>query len=82
MFHRVVAAVMAKKKNVLEANRVSSHQPEKRIRTAITNVRSMPDWKEWLGRFADAQRKDVSDVIDEALLRMARAEGFELPPKR
>lgn len=48
----------------------------------MTTIRSMPEWKEWLGRFADAQRKDVSDLVDESLMRMARAEGFELPPKR
>lgn len=53
-----------------------------RVRVAVTNVRSVPEWKEWLSRFADAQRKDVSDLVDEALMRMARAEGFELPPKR
>jgi hypothetical protein len=69
-----VDAVMAKKK--------STPKPEQRVRTAVTNIRSMPEWKEWLGRFADAQRKDVSDLIDEALVRMARAEGFEMPPKR
>ena len=67
-------AVMAKKK--------SAGKPEQRVRTSVTNIRSMPEWKEWLLRFAEAQRKDVSDLIDESLLRMARAEGFEMPPKR
>lgn len=67
-----VEAVMAKK----------STRPEKRVRVAVTNIRSVPEWKEWLARFAVAQRKDVSDLVDDALLRMARAEGFELPPKR
>ena len=68
-----VVVVMAKKK---------AAKPEQRVRTGVTTLRSMPEWKAWLHRFADAQRKDVSDLIDEALLRMARAEGFELPPKR
>jgi hypothetical protein len=69
----VEAVLMAKKKVA---------KPEQRVRTAVTAVRSMPEWKGWLLRFAAAQRKDTSDLIDEALLRMARAEGFELPPKR
>lgn len=53
-----------------------------RIRSVITNIRSTPEWKEWLLRFADHVRKDQADVVDEALLRYARAEGFEQPPKR
>jgi hypothetical protein len=69
-----VEAVMARKK--------TSPKVEQRIRVAVTAIRSMPEWKDWLGEFADAQRKDVSDLVDEALLRMARAEGFRLPPKR
>ena len=32
--------------------------------------------------FAEFTRKDPADVMDEALLRSARVEGFELPPKR
>ena len=73
---------MAKKKAAPDAKQPATPKPEQRVRTAVTNVRSMPEWKGWLSRFAEAQRKDVSDVIDEALLRMARAEGFEPPPKR
>src|SRR4051794_28924331 len=52
------------------------------VRSAVTNIRSTPEWKEWLGRFADHARKDLADLIDEAVLRYARGEGFELPPKR
>jgi hypothetical protein len=55
---------------------------ESRVRSAITNIRSTPEWKEWLVRFSDHVRKDATDAVDEALLRYARAEGFELPPKR
>jgi hypothetical protein len=53
-----------------------------RVRSAVTNIRSTNDWKAWLLGFADHCRKDVPDVIDEALLRYARAEKYELPPKR
>lgn len=52
-------------------------------RTArLTNIRSSPEWKEWLHRFADHVRKDVADAVDEGMMRYARAEGFEPPPKR
>jgi hypothetical protein len=74
----IVSTVVAKKKSPPERQA----KPEQRVRTAVTNIRSMPEWKEWLGRFSEAQRKDIPDLVDEALLRMARAEGFELPPKR
>ena len=53
-----------------------------RVRSAVLNVRGTPQWKAWLGRFAAHCRKDYSDVIDEALLRYARSEGFDMPPKR
>lgn len=74
-----VVATMAKKR---PGSKADGPKGEQRVRTAVTTIRSMPEWKEWLGRFADAQRKDVSDLVDESLMRMARAEGFELPPKR
>ncbi len=69
-----MVAAVAKKKPGSKA--------EQRVRTAVTTIRSMPEWKAWVLRFAEAQRKDPPDLIDEALMRMARAEGFELPPKR
>lgn len=53
-----------------------------RVRSATTTVRSTPEWKEWLDRFSAHVRKDLADAIDEALLRYARGEGFEPPPKR
>ncbi len=70
-----MVATMAKKKG-------ASKPTPNRVRSAITNIRSTPEWKEWLTRFSDHVRKDVTDAVDEAMLRYARAEGFELPPKR
>lgn len=64
------------------AKKKATPRPVHRIRTAVTNIRSVPEWKEWLSRFATAQRKDVSDLVDDALMRMARAESYETPPKR
>jgi hypothetical protein len=77
----VEAAIMSRKKADPKLEGRAKPQPT-RIRSGVTNIRSSPEWKAWLQRFADFTRKDLADVVDEALLRYARAEGFELPPKR
>ena len=38
--------------------------------------------KAWVMRFAEAERSDMSDLIDDALGGYAKARGFEAPPKR
>ena len=43
-------------------------------------VRSSADWADWLDRLARHCRTDVAKVIDAALARHARAEGFDEPP--
>lgn len=53
-----------------------------RTRSALVNVRSRPEWRDWLRRFAASERKGVSDLVDEALLLLARDRGFEMPPRR
>ena len=73
--------LVAKKKSV-KAEPATERAEPNRVRSAVTNIRSSPEWKAWLQRFADHTRKDLADVVDEALLRYARAEGFEQPPKR
>ena len=79
----VSATIMAKTKASAGNIAPSESRPEpNRVRSSATNIRSSPEWKDWLARFAGHTRKDLADVVDEALLRYARAEGFELPPKR
>jgi hypothetical protein len=39
-------------------------------------------FKEWLVRYADSRQLTMTDTIVQALIRDARAEGFETPPKR
>jgi len=72
---------MAKAKSGSPKQSFPKPQPN-RVRSATSNIRSTPEWKAWLDRFAAHVRKDMADAVDEALLRYARAEGFELPPKR
>jgi len=45
-------------------------------------VRVSGAYKAWVTRFAEAQRSDMSDLIDDALAAHAKAQGFEAPPKR
>jgi hypothetical protein len=53
-----------------------------RTRSALLTIRCRPDWLEWVGRYAETKGLDMSDLVDEALLRLAREDGFEMPPKR
>jgi hypothetical protein len=51
-------------------------------RKALTTLRSTDAWKAWVSRYAKSRGIDVSDLIDEALLNLARKDRFEMPPKR
>jgi hypothetical protein len=70
-----VEAVMAKKKQ---------EPKEQRVRTAVTAIRSRPEWKEWVERLADFERApSLNDLFDRALVAYARQIGFkEVAPKR
>jgi hypothetical protein len=58
--------------------------PEKPTGDRVDSVRIRVSgaYKDWLVRFADAERSDMSDLIDDALTAHAKARGFEAPPKR
>jgi hypothetical protein len=51
-------------------------------RVQVLGIRGREDWKDWLVRFADANRSDMADLIDDALEAYAKIKGFEPPPKR
>jgi hypothetical protein len=51
-------------------------------RTTLVTIRCRPDWLAWLARFAESRGMDMSELTDEALFRLAREYGFEMPPKR
>lgn len=53
-----------------------------RVRSAAINMRGTPEWKAWVDRFAESERKDLVDLIDTALAEYARTRRFEIPPKR
>jgi hypothetical protein len=51
-------------------------------RIQVLGIRGRPAWKDWLARFAYANRSDMVDLIDDALEAYAKVKGFEAPPKR
>lgn len=52
-------------------------------RTALITIRSTPEWKASLERFAEFKRLTVADLIDHAIVAFAREEAFPEPiPKR
>jgi hypothetical protein len=57
---------------------------EQRVRTAVTAIRSIPEWKEWAERLAEFDRApSLNELFDRALVHYARHVGFkESPPKR
>lgn len=48
----------------------------------IVGLRGTDAYKAWLVEFAEAQRSDVADLIDDALEAYAKEQGFKAPPKR
>jgi hypothetical protein len=53
--------------------------PEKE---AFLKVRITPEYKLWLNRFAEKRRLTVSQLVDQAIVAMARSKRFESPPTR
>jgi hypothetical protein len=62
--------------------KASPAPPEEGRRAQVLNVRGNQAWKDWLVRFAEFNRSDMVDLIDDALVAYAKAKGFEAPPKR
>lgn len=70
---------VAKKKATPKRGRPQSAEGP---RTQVLGIRAREEWKGWLARFADANRSDMVDLIDDALEAYAKIKGFEPPPKR
>jgi hypothetical protein len=61
------------------AAKKSAKKVEKPDAVHVT-VKASREWKEWLDGLAAHCRTDVSKLIDAALIRHARAEGYEPEP--
>jgi hypothetical protein len=70
---------MAKKKTSPKRGRPPTQEGP---RTHVLGIRGRDEWKDWLARFADINRSDMVDLIDDALEAFAKVKGFEAPPKR
>jgi hypothetical protein len=57
---------------------------EHRVRTAVTAIRSRPEWREWVERLAEFDRcASLNELFDRALVAYGRQVGFkEVAPKR
>ena len=65
------------------AKKKASPPPDSGARVTTVAVRATVAWKEWVDRLADFKRLTVADVIDQALVKYARDDGFaEVAPKR
>lgn len=51
-------------------------------RKSITTLKGTSSWGEWLNRYAEFRRTTVVGLIDLATSHLAKADGFEIPPKR
>ena len=66
------------------ARKKKEEPKEQRVRTAVTAIRSRPEWKDWVERLAEFDRApSLNDLFDRAMVIYARHVGFnEVPPKR
>lgn len=55
---------------------------DRTVREMAVGIRSTPEWKGWLDRFAEFKRTTIVDLIDWSLEEFARVSGFDPPPKR
>lgn len=69
---------MAKKKATRMGRPPAPAGPKKHI----LGMRGAEEYKSWLVRFAQAERSDMVDLVDDALEAYAKQRGFEPPPKR
>jgi hypothetical protein len=57
---------------------------EQRVRTAVTAIRSRPEWREWVEGLAEFDRApSLNDLFDRAVVAYARQIGYKaVAPKR
>lgn len=51
-------------------------------RSHVIQFRASETWKEWMTRYAKSRQLTAADMINQALITMAKADGFEPPPNR
>ena len=71
---------MARKKTSTQRADVRPHW--RGLGITFLGIRGREEWKDWLARFADANRGDMVDLIDDSPEAYAKLKGFEPPAKR
>lgn len=65
-----------------ELGRPKKHKPGEEPRRRKVGIMATTEWADWLERAADHCRLDVSKLIDMAVWKYVKEEGFEEPPPR
>jgi len=73
MSFKDLEAPMARPKKAAKA-KAKAERPKTQI-----GIRSTREWAEWVERAAEFCRTDVAKLIDTALIKYLKAEGFEEP---
>jgi hypothetical protein len=55
-------------------------EPEPGPRRIVLQLKGTDAWKEWLARLSKFLRTPTSTMVDHALLRYAKEQGFPEPP--
>lgn len=54
-------------------------RPRKTVNCGLVGV---PEYRDWLHRFAESEHQSGSDLVEAALRAYARSKRFEAPPRR
>jgi predicted HicB family RNase H-like nuclease len=63
--------------------RIENRKPDAEPRVVGFNMKTSPEWAEWAREAAEHCGMSMATLIDQALRRYVKAQGFEKPaPKR
>lgn len=56
-------------------------EDESKRKVNIVSIRGSKEWREWIHRFRACSRTgSTADLIDQALVELAKTKGFDEPP--
>lgn len=72
-------APMAKRKRS-QRTAAEGPGPEPSRRATVLTIRGTPEWREWLDRASRHCRMSASTLVDLAVAKFVREQGFSEPP--